>query len=239
MNEKQKISDDLNMKFHMWRRINSWIDRFLLSVLLFLILFTGSGLVDGLAFLEEGITGVEYHSFARLLEINPDTSAWLTVDGTHIDHPVVRSRDNFDYLDRGFDGRDYAGGTLFMDKDNKSFEDPYSIIHGHNMAAGAMFGDLDKFLDRKFFGRNSGGTLLTPDYDYDLEIFASGVFDAYDRNIYKTGGDAPVEYIREKALFCRDSEDTDHVLALSTCLDDMTDNRAVVFCRLTNKRKHR
>ena len=73
MNENQKISDDLNMKFHMWRRINSWIDRFLLSVLLFLILFTGSGLVDGLAFLEEGITGVEYHSFARLLEINPDT----------------------------------------------------------------------------------------------------------------------------------------------------------------------
>ena len=126
-----------------------------------------------------------------------------------------------------------------MDKDNKSFEDPYSIIHGHNMAAGAMFGDLDKFLDRKFFGRNSGGTLLTPDYDYDLEIFAAGVFDAYDRNIYKTGGDAPVEYIREKALLCRDSEDTDHVLALSTCLDDMTDNRAVVFCRLTNKRKHR
>jgi len=239
MSEKKKMPDSLNMKYRLWRRINTWIDRVILAVLLFFILLTGSGLLDGLALLEEGINGVEYHSFSQLKEINPDTMAWLAVDGTHIDHPVVRSRDNFDYLDTGFDGKDYAGGTLFLDKGNESFEDPYSVIHGHNMAGGAMFGDLDKFLDEGFFSRNSSGTLLTPDHDYDLEVFAAGVFDAYDMHIYKTGGEAPAEYIREKALLCRDAEAADHVLALSTCLDDMTDNRAVVFCRLINRRKHR
>ena len=65
------------------------------------------------------------------------------------------------------------------------------------------------------------------------------MFDAYDMRIYKAGGEVPAEYIREKALLCRDAEAADHVLALSTCLDDMTDNRAVVFCRLINRRKHR
>ena len=30
-----------------------------------------------------------------------------------------------------------------------------------------------------------------------------------------------------------------HMLALSTCADDMTDNRTMVFCYMTGRRKHR
>ena len=30
-----------------------------------------------------------------------------------------------------------------------------------------------------------------------------------------------------------------HMLALSTCADDMTDNRRMVFCYMTGRRKHR
>lgn len=240
MIEKQKKSDELNLQFRKWRRINTWIDRALLSILLFLIVFIGSGLIDGFIFLEEGISSIEYHSFEQLLGINPDTVAWLTMDGTHIDHPVVKSKDNFDYLDKGFDGKFYAGGTLFRDYKNESFEDKYVMIHGHHMAAGAMFGDLDKYLDEGFFEGNRTGTLLTPKYDYDLEVFAAGVYDAYDVNIYgKLGEDFPLEYVREKASFYRGDDRHDHVLALSTCLDDMTDNRVVVFCDLTNRRTHR
>jgi len=240
MIEKQKLSDELNLQFRRWRRINIWIDRVLLSILLFLILFIGSGLIDGLIFLEEGIGSIEYHSFEQLKGINPDTVAWLTMDGTHIDHPVVRSADNFDCLDKGFDGRFYAGGTLFQDYRNESLDEPYVMIHGHNMAAGAMFGDLEKYLDEEFLETNHTGTLLTPEYDYDIEVFASGVFDAYDMNIYsRLGEEFPAEYVDEHASFFRNAEEYRHVLALSTCLDDMTDKRAVIFCDLTNRRKHR
>ena len=126
-----------------------------------------------------------------------------------------------------------------MDKDNKSPADPYCIIHGHHMAAGAMFGDLDKYLDEDFCSKNSTGKLLTQKYDYDIEVFAAGIFDAYDRNVYKTGGPAPLDYIKETSVVIRDPVPADNVLALSTCCDDMTDNRTVVFCTLTNKRKHR
>lgn len=239
MNEKEALYGKLNIQFRKWRRINIWIDRILLSALLFLTAFVGSGLIDGFMFLEEGIGGVKYHSFTQLLEINPDTVAWLRMDGTHIDHPVVRSADNFDYLDKSFEGKYYAGGTLFLDKDNTGLEDSYCIIHGHHMAAGAMFGDLSRYLEPGFFEKNGTGALMTPGYDYDIRVLASGIFDAYDNNIYRAGDTISMDYVREKAVNRRDFTDPAHVLALSTCHDDMTDNRVVVFCELINRRAHR
>lgn len=239
MSGKEELYCRLSIQFRKWRKINLWIDRILLSILLFLIAFIGSGLIDSFIFLEEGMGSMKYHSFSQLLEINPDTVAWITMDGTHIDHPVVRSADNFDYLDKSFEGKFYAGGTLFMDKDDHSFEDPYCIIHGHHMAGGAMFGDLGKYLEKGFFDNNSSGKLLTPEYDYDIRVFASGIFNAYDINIFRPGETVPLGYVMEKAVNTRSIAGTDHVLALSTCLDEMTDERTVVFCALTNKRKHR
>ena len=239
MEAKESIYSSLSLKFRKWRKVNIWIDRILLSILCFLIVFIGSGLIDSFMFLEEGMGSLKYHSFSQLMRINPDTVAWLTLDGTHIDHPVVRSADNFDYLDKSFEGRYYAGGTLFLDKGNKGFDDPYCMIHGHHMAAGAMFGDLSRYLDPEFFGQNRSGRLLTPDYDYDIQVFASGVFDAYDRSIYETSGPVPLSYVRKNAANFQEPDEPVHVLALSTCMDEMTDNRAVVFCALINKRPHR
>ena len=240
MKERQILSEKLNAEFAKWRKINRCIDRVLLTILLFLIMFIGAGLVDDLVFLEEGINSVKYHSFEELLAINPDTAAWLTMDGTHIDHPVVRTDDNFEYLDKGFDGRFYAGGTLFMDEHNDCFEEPYCIIHGHHMAGGAMFGDLEKYIDKGFFEKNSTGKLLTPEYDYDITVAAAGIFDAYDASVYGITGEIPKDYIREKSMILRKTvlNETDHMLILSTCTDDMSDNRTVIFCRLSGKRKH-
>ncbi len=239
MNDKKALYYILNIQFRKWRSINLWIDRILLSILSFLIVFIGSGLLDSFIFIEEGMGNIKYHSFSQLLQINPDTVAWITMDGTHIDHPVVRSADNFDYLDHSFEGKFYAGGTLFMDKGNKDFEDPYCMIHGHHMAGGAMFGDLGKYLDEDFFDNNRTGTLLTPEYDYDVLVFASGIFNAYDRNVYNTGEAIPFGYIEEKSANIRTVKEAEHVLALSTCHGEMTDDRIIVFCELINKRKHR
>lgn len=238
MTGKEELNSRLSIQFRKWRRINTWIDRIILSVLLFLIIFIGSGLIDSLIFLEEGMRSVKYHSFPELMEINPDTAAWLIMDGTRIDNPVVKSSDNFDYLDKNFEGKFYAGGTLFLDKDNMDFDEPYCIIHGHHMAGGAMFGDLEKYLNNGFFSKYRTGKLLTPEYDYDLEVFAAGVFNAYDRKIYTAGERVPFGYVSRNADNVKHVGDTDHVLALSTCLDEMTDDRIVVFCAMTGKRRH-
>ena len=147
LESKIELSNLLNHRFSRLRNINKKLDRFLLTIILLTIAFVGAALLDNLEFLDKGINGIKYHDFDELLAINPDTVAWITMDGTHIDHPVVQGKDNFEYLDKAFDGTFYAGGTLFLDyKNKKDFSDKYSIIHGHHMVGGAMFGDLDKFI---------------------------------------------------------------------------------------------
>ncbi len=241
MDDRQILSNDLNKKFVLWRNINRCVDRILLFILLSLIAFVGSALLDNWKFLERGMGTLPYHNFDELLAINPDTVAWLTIPGTHIDHPVVQGKDNFEYLDKGFDGRFYAGGCLFLDCSNKrDFSEDYNIIHGHHMAGGAMFADLDKFKDAGFFAEHRAGTLLTPSKDYDLEILAVGEYDAYDPKVYAAGYELNKGYIGKTCLYMRKDKLTaaGKVLALSTCSGDMSDNRTVLLCEMTGERKH-
>jgi len=239
--QKKQVSDLLNRDFIKWRTWNKRLDSGLLVVLLCLIVFVGSAFLDNHLLVDHGIGSLKYHDFDELLAINPDTVAWITLDGTHIDHPVVQGKDNFEYLDRGFTGEYYSGGTLFLDcKSSRDFSDNYSIIHGHHMAGGAMFGDLEKYLEREFFTENYSGTLLTPSYDYDLRIIAVGEFDAYDQAIYTPGELIPFQKIKKNTYYRRTHEidDAQQMLALSTCSSDMTDNRIVLFCKMENKRIH-
>ena len=81
MSGREELCCRLNVQFRKWRKINLWIDRILLSILIFLIAFIGSGLIDSFVFLEAGMGSIKYHSFSQLMRINPDTVAWLTMDG--------------------------------------------------------------------------------------------------------------------------------------------------------------
>lgn len=238
--QKELLSAELDRKFGKLKRINDHVDRIILIIMLVIIAFVGSALLDNLRFLERGMGSIAYHDFDELLGINPDTVAWITLDGTKIDYPVVQGKDNFEYLDKAFDGEYYAGGTIFLDCGNKrNLSDRYNIIHGHNMAMGAMFGDLEKYLDKGFFEDHGTGKLLTPEYDYDLEITASGSYDAYDNEVYAPGDVVPVKKAIGESVLRRGSiSGYEQVAALSTCSGDMNEERVVVFCRMTNKRKH-
>ena len=94
-------------------------------------------------------------SFARLLELNPDTIGYLTV-GESISLPVVqRKNDNDHYLNHAFDGKASEAGALFLDGSNLLVpEDPVLMVYGHNMRNGTMFHNLTEFSDRKFLREN-------------------------------------------------------------------------------------
>ena len=69
--------------------------------------------------------------------------AWLRFGG--ISYPVMQGKDNSFYLHRLPDGTANAGGSLFLlAENNGKFKDRNSIIYGHNMADGSMFGSLKK-----------------------------------------------------------------------------------------------
>ena len=87
-------------------------------------------------------------SFEELLAINSDVKAWLTLDNTAIDYPVVQGENNFSYINTDVYGDFALAGSIFLDSDcDGSFHDPYSLLYGHHMENSKMFGDLDANLN--------------------------------------------------------------------------------------------
>lgn len=97
-----------------------------------------------------------YVDFDELLLRNVDTVAWIRFDEPEIiNYPVVISGDNLEYLTRTFNGGSNIFGTIFADMRNAvDFSDLNTILYGHNMKNGSMFGSLKKFKDASYLEEN-------------------------------------------------------------------------------------
>jgi sortase B len=86
----------------------------------------------------------EKPSFEELLKINPDVRAWVTLDNTGIDYPVVQGKTNLSYINTDVYGNFSLAGSIFLDSRNDgNFNDTYSLLYGHYMENSKMFGDLE------------------------------------------------------------------------------------------------
>ena len=76
-----------------------------------------------------------------------DVAAWLRFGS--ISYPVMQGKDNSYYLHRLPDGRINPGGSLFLlAENNVRLRDRNSVIYGHNMADGSMFGKLERLKNK-------------------------------------------------------------------------------------------
>lgn len=177
----------------------------------------------------------------ELQAINPDVCAWLTIDGTHIDYPVVIGEDNMEYVNKDIYGEFALSGAIFLDSSNaRDVSDSYTLIYGHHMANGAMFGDVVEFVNTDYFNDHTSGTLYLPDATYSIELFACVQVDAYDSVIYNPAAQAGdvselLNYMNEIAVQSRyiGVQPSDQVIGLSTCSEATTNGRVVLFGRLT------
>ena len=88
--------------------------------------FTGS---DLLKYKPTGETGGENYSLEELIALNPDTRAWLTIDDTHIDYPVVQGEDDMEYINTDVFGEFALSGSIFLSCLNSpDFSDHYNLI---------------------------------------------------------------------------------------------------------------
>ncbi len=181
-------------------------------------------------------------TFDELTAINPDVCAWVTLDNTKIDHPVLQGTDNMSYINTDIYGNFSLSGSIFLDSRNsRDFGDAYSLLYGHHMENSGMFGDLDLYKDSQFFQENTTGRLMLPGLSYELEIFACLLVDASDKYIFEptnwqTDTNALMDYARENALYFRqepmnepEPENGFKILALSTCSTEFTDARTVIL----------
>ena len=68
-------------------------------------------------------------SFEELLVINKDVCAWVTVDNTNIDFPILQGKTNLTYINRDVYGNFALAGSIFLDSRNdKEFHDIVSLL---------------------------------------------------------------------------------------------------------------
>ena len=108
-------------------------------------------------------------SFAALLEANPETIGFLSIEDV-ISLPVVqRPNDNEFYLNHSLDLEESLEGTLFLDGANLLVpEDDCLIVYGHNMRNGTMFRPLVEYEDLSFLKENA---LVRFDTLYENRIY--------------------------------------------------------------------
>lgn len=114
--------------------------------------------------------------FNELIKVNPDIAGWLKIRALDISYPVVQGEDNDFYLHRTFEKEDNFAGCLFMNYENrKDFTDRNTVIYGHNMKNGSMFGKLKQFGDEEVFNKSKFFWIFTPDFIYQYRIFSAMV----------------------------------------------------------------
>ena len=184
--------------------------------------------------------------FEEQQKINDDIYAWITIPGTVVDYPVLQHKsDDTYYLDHNIYGKKTTGGALFTERvyNGKDFNDPVTIIYGHKLKSGAMFGSLQAlYSDPSGFAANRAVYVQTPDGCLEYEIFATLPYDNrhilynYDftnarvfRSFFKNvtsvrtlGANSDPEYVPDAG---------DRVLILSTCLRGDNTKRYLVMAR--------
>lgn len=166
--------------------------------------------------------------FDKLKSVNEDVVGWIYVDALpDISYPIVKGKDNQTYLHQTYEKNYNFAGTIFVDYENSGdFSDCNTLVYGHNMKNGSMFGHLKKFReDDKLYKQDKFFWILTPERNYRYEIitaYTTGVnSDTY--TLFKGPGEEFEKYLETiKGYSEIQTDDTDltikdRIVTLSTC----------------------
>ncbi|MGI5885570.1 MAG: class B sortase [Candidatus Spyradocola sp.] len=177
--------------------------------------------------------------FSAMQAVNPDACAWLYGEGASLHYPVVQGEDNEYYLTHLLDGTRNAGGCLFVDaRASADFSDRLTVIYGHNMNNGSMFGELDGYKDQAVYDAHPEMQLLTPGGNYRVELLAGYVTDPSDAVYGGLSTEEEIAAYVERALarsaFRTDAAYApgDRLVALSTCSYETADSTFLLLGRL-------
>ena len=167
--------------------------------------------------------------FMALQGINDDIVGWLKVGALDISYPVTQASDNDYYLHLTFELLQNAAGCIFVDYQNRpDFQDDNTIIYGHNMKDGSMFGTLKNFVQDGVYESDPYFWIYTPERIYKYEIFNCSTVGAVS-NTYtlEFGSRKEFQNYLDKALMQSQVDSSkvkvkssDKIVTLSTCTGD-------------------
>ena len=177
---------------------------------------------------ESGGIGVPEVDFDALLQVNNDVIGWIYLEDTDISYPLLCGRDNQQYLFQSYEKKYLTAGSIFIDyRCSRDFTDSRTVVYGHNMHNGSMFGKLDKFTKESYMEKHPYVYILLPTGE-TLKYEVKKTYKAdIEGEVYKLpSGDA------------KDPED--RKLYLSTCTEDSSDTqRFVVECEIVESRSEK
>ena len=179
--------------------------------------------------------------FKSLKEINPDTIAYIKVNGTNIDHVVVKGSDNSYYLKHNFNKEYNRAGWVFADYHNLFDEtDKNIVIYGHNIRDDSMFGTLKNILDKSWQENeeNLEIILATEKKEYKYQVFSTYSIipeDYYINTIFNSEDEYSefINTIKSRSIYDYNVEvnSSDKILTLSSCIDG-TKKRVALHAKL-------
>ena len=188
--------------------------------------------------------------FQTLQVQNPDIYAWIEIPGTAIDYPVVqREGDNSYYLSHNTEGEEDTAGAIFTeDYNSRTFQDPNTVLYGHNMKNGSMFQNLHSYADRSFFDEHREVIVYMPDAVLHYKIFAAYLYDSrhllqsFDFSDPTVMGNylESIQSLRSMNANIdteMELDSTDKVLTLSTCYKGQNDKRYLVQAVLESEER--
>lgn len=168
--------------------------------------------------------------FELLKKQNSETVAWLKINNTKIEYPVVKTKNNDYYLTHSFDKSENSAGWIFADYKNKfDGKDKNIIVYGHNRRDGSMFGSLKNILSSKWYNNEENRNIIfnVNGQNYTYRVFSVYQIEKEDYYI-KTNFSSDNEYekflntIRKRSVkdFKEDVSKDDTILTVSTCANN-------------------
>lgn len=186
--------------------------------------------------------------FEALRAVNPEIYAWIRIEGTNVDYPIVQSAtDDTYYLNHTIEGKEGYPGSIYSESWNsQEFSDFNTILYGHNMKDGSMFQNLHNYEDISYMTEHPEVIIYTPDHVYRYEIFAAVNYsDVHLSNAFDYSTAEGRQAFLDSVVSSRSMSDTvrtdvsvtpgDKVLTLSTCIGSQPDRRLLVEAVLKNE----
>ena len=168
--------------------------------------------------------------FNKLKEQNNETVAWIKVNNTKVEYPVVKATDNSFYLNHSFDKSKNSAGWIFADYENKfDNTDKNIVIYGHNMRDDSMLGSLKSILNSDWYDNeeNTNIALYTEKEKSIYKVFSIYKIeseDYYIRTEFSSENEFEkfIETLKKRSIknFNIDISKEDSILTLSTCANN-------------------
>lgn len=165
----------------------------------------------------------------KLQKQNPDIVGWIYME-SGANYPIVQGKTNQQYLHKDPYGNYSINGSIMLNCDNhKDFMDKNTVIYGHNMRNGSMFGMNKKYLDKSYANKHKNFYVFTPKGRFWYKIYQTHiVYDATD--IYRISFKDDKDFSKWLEDRSKSSESKigkqavleDRVATLSTCTSNGT-----------------